>query len=221
MNMEATTNPKKSKRKFKQTKQLVRLALNDSWSQIEIADACRTQQSVVSAWSKGTKQATEQQLKPLLEAFGYKLRRNTFRVYWNIDSETKERTFHKVEGKVILSQAFYDARRSGYTKTTKIPQQKLVIHHQGENQFRLVIQSRLKFAYTSEELESTVEDAIWASEISKQLELPDILNFIDDYAKNSLTNYPSDANTLPFIARQALLNHGFNIDGVVEYPAVW
>ena len=106
-----TTNNKKQKRKFKQTKQLVRLAINDGWSQVDIAEKCRTQQSIVSAWSKGSKQGTEQQLKPLLEQYGYKLRRNSFKVYWSIDSESQTKVFHKVEGKVILNQAFYDARR--------------------------------------------------------------------------------------------------------------
>ncbi|WDE12013.1 hypothetical protein [Thalassomonas haliotis] len=219
--MEATTNPKKNKRKFKQTKQLVRLALNDGWSQIEIADACRTQQSVVSAWNKGSKQGTEQQLKPLLDVYGHKLRRNTFRVYWRINPETKEKTFHKVEGKVILNLAFHDARRSRAKLIKKIPQLKLVIHHQGENKFRVIFQKRLTFEHTNEELESMIEDAIWYSIVSEQYELPELLSVIDNYAKEHLAEYPTDANTLPFIARQALLNHGFDIDGVVEYPAIW
>jgi len=219
--METATNPKKSKRKFKQTKQLVRLAINDNWSQVEIADACRVQQSIVSAWNKGTKQGTEQQLKPLLEQYGNKLRRNSFRIYWCIDPETNKKIFHRVEGKVVLSQVFNDARRSGYKLIKKIPQLKLIIHHQGGNKFRLVYQSRLTFQHSNEELESMVEDAIWGSTISEQCELSELLNIIDNYAEKSLAKYPSDANTLPFIARQALLNHGFDIDGVVEYPAIW
>ena len=219
--MTATASPKKNKRKFKQTKQLVRLAINDGWSQVEIADACRVQQSIVSAWSKGTKQGTEETLKPLLEQYGNKLRRNSFRVYWCIDPETKIKTFHKVEGKVVLSQVFYDARRSGAKLIKQIPELKLVVHHQGANKFRLVYQSRLTFQNSNEEIESMVEDAIWGSTISDRYELAELLNVIDNYSEKTLANYPCDANTLPFIARQALLNHGFEIDGVVEYPAIW
>lgn len=121
----------------------------------------------------------------------------------------------------MLSQAFNDARRSGYRLIKKIPKLRLVIHHQGNNKFRLIFQSRLTFQHSNEEIESRVEDAIWGSTISKKYELSELLNVIDDYAEKSLAKYPSDANTLPFIARQALLNHGFDIDGVVEYPAVW
>ncbi|XQW84941.1 hypothetical protein ACOYR1_17740 [Thalassotalea piscium] len=219
--MKETTDSKKNKRKFKQTKQLVRLALNDGWTQNEIKDACRVQQSIVSGWKSGSKQGTEQQLKPLLEIYGHKLRRNSFRVYWNIDSETKAKIFHKVEGKIILNQAFYDARRNGPRLEKKIPQHKLTIHHQGSSKFRVVYQSRLTFQNTNEELESTVEDAIWGSTVSEQYDLPELLNVIDKYAEKTLAEYPSDANTLPFIARQSLLNHGFDIDGIVEYPAIW
>ncbi|BFU61046.1 MULTISPECIES: hypothetical protein [Rodentibacter] len=45
--METNTSKPKKKR-FKQTKELVLLALNDGWTQKQIADKCRTQQSVVS-----------------------------------------------------------------------------------------------------------------------------------------------------------------------------
>ncbi|MEJ6531791.1 MULTISPECIES: hypothetical protein [Pseudoalteromonas] len=219
--MEDTTGSKKNKRKFKQTKQLVRLALNDGWTQNEIKEACRVQQSIVSGWKSGSKQGTEQQLKPLLEIYGHKLRRNSFRLYWNIDPETNSKNFHKVEGKVILNQAFYDARRVKYKLEKKVPQHKLTIHHQGNNKFRVVYQNRLKFKHSNAELESTVEDAIWDAFVSEQYELAELLLIIDKYAEKTLAEYPSDANTLPFILRQALLNHGFAIDGVVEYPAVW
>lgn len=218
--MEATSN-KKKKRKFKQTKQLVRLAIHDGWSQADIAKKCRTYQSVVSEWKKGSKQGTEQQLKPLLEQYGHKLKRNSFKVYWNIDTESKAKKFYKVEGKVILNQAFYDARRVSHKLEKKIPQHKITIHHQGNNKFIVVYQSRLTFRNSNAELESTVEDAIWGAIVSEQYELAELLVVIDNYAEKTLAEYPSDANTLPFILRQSLLNHGFHIDGIVEYPAVW
>jgi len=219
--MDKHANSKNHKRKFKQTKQLIRLALNDGWSQVDIAEKCRTQQSVVSAWSKGTKFGTEQQLKSLLEIFGHKLRRNSFRVYWSFNSDTLEKTFYKVEGKVVLSHVLNDARSSGYRKVVKIPQKKLIVHHQGENKFRIVMQNRIKVTHENEALESSVEDAIWTSEVMEQCGLVELLDIIDDYSEKKLNNYPGEATTLPFITRQALLNHGFNVEGVVEYPAAW
>jgi len=209
------------KKPFKQTKILMKLALDDGWTQKEIADKCRSHQSVVSSWRKGVKNATEEQLKPLLELFGHKLRRNSFRVYWSIDPETNEKTFLKVEGKVIMSEAFCDARRNGPRLIKKIPKYKLVIHYQGGNEFRVVNQTRLTFKVTNEELESSQEDAVWGSEISDRLSIPALLELVDNFAEQKLSDYPSDAYTLPYIARKALLNHGFPLVGIVEYPAVW
>ncbi|MDO1510664.1 MULTISPECIES: hypothetical protein [unclassified Neisseria] len=166
----------KPKRKpFKWTRELVKLALHEGWTQKEIADKCRTQQSIVSAWSKGEKQGTEQQLKPLLEIFGYKLRRNTFKVYWGFDSETKEKVFYKVEGTVIFSQVFYKFQRNNSCSSKKIisktPEYKIIVHHQGNSLFRLVFQQRAMYKNEQlnryEEFNSTVDDAVWVSEITK------------------------------------------------------
>lgn len=85
----------------------------------------------------------------------------------------------------------------------------------------MIFQNRIKFSHSNQELESSVEDAIWGSEVSEQLELTELLKHVDKYAETTLNDYPCDANTLPFIVRQALLNHGFHIEGLVEYPAVW
>jgi hypothetical protein len=221
--MSTQSKGKNAKRKpFKWTKELVRLALNDGWTQKVIATECRTNQSVVSGWKLGSKKGHEEQLKPLLDLYGYKLRRNTFRVYWSFDPETDEKAFCRVEGKVILSQAFYDARRDKHGKMIKkIPQLKLVIHHQGKNSFRVVEQARIKFNDTNEELENSVEDAVWCSSVNEVINSVELIKFIDSYAVDTLNKYPSDANALPFIIRQTLLNHGVPVDGIVEYPAVW
>jgi len=127
-----------------------------------------------------------------------------------------------VEGKVILSHAFFDPRRDQRGKLVKkVPLHKLVIHHQGEGKFRVAIQARLKFRESNQELECSVEDAIWNSEISEQMDTKKLLQFVDGYSEKQLIDFPSDANTLPFLLRQALLNHGMPVDGVVEYPALW
>lgn len=220
-----TNKPGKNARKkgFRLTRQLIRMAINDGWTQKDIADTCRTHQSTVSAWYKGQKLATEHQVRPLLELYGHKIRRNSFRVYWAICPETQEKQFYRVEGKVIFSEAFYDARREPSGKLTrKIPVHKLVVHHQGSSRFRAVLQGRLCFKNSSEEIESTVADAVWGSRIHQDLLTTDeLVSFVDQYAAKSLREYPGDAQMLPFLIRQALLQHGFEVSGVEEYPASW
>lgn len=224
MDDQATSEKGKNskKKRFKLTRQLVRLALNDGWTQKEIAETCRTQQSVVSAWSKGQALGTEAQFLPLLDIYGHKLRRNSARIYWSIDSETQAKTFYRVEGKVVLSQAFFDLQRDSRGKLIKkTPCLKLVIHHQGSDNFRVIVQGRMKFTSTNNILDSSLEDAIWSSQVLDVLTMAKLLEFVDLYAQENLQKYPSDANTLPFLLRQSLINHGFTVADVVEYPAVW
>lgn len=220
--MEDEKKSKNAKRRpFKQTKQLVRMALNDGWTQKSIAAACRTHQSIVSDWNNGAKYGHEDQLMPLLEQYGHKIRRNAFRLYWNIDPETGTKSYHRVEGTVILSEAFSEPRRQHAKLIKKIPVRKLVVHHQGKGRFRVVEQSRIQFTNTNEELESSHEDAIWVSTVTDQFDEAGLIEYVDRYKLDELRDQPGDGSTLMFLIRKALLIHGFYVDGVVEYPAVW
>jgi len=67
--------------KFRWTKELVNIALNDGMTQEEIARVCRSQQPVVSSWKNGKNKATVQQLTELLRRYGARLNRTTARVY--------------------------------------------------------------------------------------------------------------------------------------------
>lgn len=222
--MTVTSESKSSKKKpFKLTRELVRLALNDGWTQTKIAEICRVQQSIVSKWNRGSSKGTEQQLRPLLDIYGHKLRRNTFRVYWSIDAETREKFFYRVEGKVVFSHIFNKSlSNTGRKHVKKIPMQKLVVHYQGSDQFLLVSQRRIPTTLDSEKyIESNVEDAIWTSTFYDSVDIKLLIKSIDKFAEELLEYFPNDACSLPFIIRQALLNHGFSIDNVVEFPAVW
>lgn len=208
------------KKPFKLTRQLIRLSLNDGWTQREIAEKCRVQQSIVSAWSKGAKCATEAQLLPLLEIYGHKLRRNTFRVYWALDSNTQAKTFFRVEGKVVFAEVVFKLKESSGKATQKIPEMKLIIHHQGADSFRSVVQRRLKLDSPMLTL-SSAEDAVWSSEVSDQRSCAELIDWLDGYANSLSEKHPHIGLTLPFLLRQALINHGFPVGGVVDYPAVW
>jgi len=72
---------KKRKKKFRHTRELVRVALHDGMTQSEIARVCRTQQSQVSAWANGKRKATVGQIAPLVKKYGYRLNRTSARIY--------------------------------------------------------------------------------------------------------------------------------------------
>jgi hypothetical protein len=157
---------KQPSKPFKQTKELMKLATNDGWTQAEIAKSCRVpvSQPIVSAWKKGTALAKEHQLTTLLERYGHILRRKTFKVYWVVDKDTQQNSYVKVKGKVIFS---YSLRKIEYSKPGS-PCLKIVVHHQGDEKFRLVLQTRSKNG-NNEDLPCMDEEAKWTSEIKEQL----------------------------------------------------
>ncbi|WP_067515295.1 helix-turn-helix domain-containing protein [Endozoicomonas ascidiicola] len=72
---------KENNKLFAQTKRLIRIALEDGWTQAAIAKKARVQQSVVSGWSKGASKAKYQQIEFLLEEYGDRLRKQSTTVY--------------------------------------------------------------------------------------------------------------------------------------------
>ena len=175
--MEAKGKNAKNK-PFKLTRELIRLALNDGWTQQEIAGKCRTQQSVVSAWKAGSKYASEQQLKPLLEIYGHKLRRKAFRVYWSRDEESQSNTFYRIEGTIILDKVFYYAKQSSAKKIKRQPFFRLVVHSQGNNKFVIVIQDRYSPAFTNEDWYS-LDECFWSSSILKPMTLDQMISEVE------------------------------------------
>jgi transcriptional regulator with XRE-family HTH domain len=71
-------NPKKER--FKHTRELVRIALQEL-TQSEIAKLCRTSQGTVSEWGSGKSKAQLHVIRPLLHRYGNRLNRTTARVY--------------------------------------------------------------------------------------------------------------------------------------------
>lgn len=81
----ATSSAKPPKKKFKYTRELVRIALGEGMTQEEIAKTCRVSQPIVSKWAKGKSQGAEQSIAPLLKLYGSRLSRSTARVYLALD----------------------------------------------------------------------------------------------------------------------------------------
>lgn len=67
--------------KYRQTRELIRIAQEDGMTQEEIARACRVQQSVVSNWAHGKGKAYGDQIKPLVARYGARLQRTSSKIY--------------------------------------------------------------------------------------------------------------------------------------------
>jgi transcriptional regulator with XRE-family HTH domain len=80
------TEPKPKKPKFKDTRELVKIAIADGMTQKQIADVCRVEQSVVSGWLNGKSLAFDHQIAELKRRYGNRLNRTTSRVYLTLNN---------------------------------------------------------------------------------------------------------------------------------------
>lgn len=226
------------KKKYRYTKQLINMALRDGWTQKQIADTCRTQQSVVSAWKNGSAQARESQLQKLLELYGPKLRRRAFKIYHDFGvDDTGENCIRmiKVEGEVILSFPYRNqefcakchalianGRCSSAcdAKTRKfLPTRRLVVHAMGKGEFLLISQRRL---IKDEHLMKFLEINIFSSRVMDRYSAQDLLGCIDGIQQKieDASEINGAENTiLRILIRKALLEYGCPIDGLEVHHA--
>ncbi len=227
-------------KRFRYTKQLINMALRDGWTQKQIAEACRTQQSIVSNWKTGSAQGREDQLSKLLEIYGPRLRRRSFRVYHSLTWENEKPSgirVIKVEGEVILSFPYRNkefcvkchkiVNQSAYhscgcsPKSGRIfPTRRLVIHAMGKGEFCLIQQARLLKDETQMQFPET---NIYASEVVGRFTSHGLLNDFETRCKGLGEDemWLEENLMLQMLARKALLEHGYPVDGVEEHLATW
>ncbi|MCA9524664.1 MAG: helix-turn-helix transcriptional regulator [Myxococcales bacterium] len=92
------------RRKFRDTRRLIRIALEAGMTQTEIAKLCRTTQSTVSGWANGKTKAFEHQVEPLLDRFGRSLERRRETWYY-VDGPSDEEWALTEEGRAFRQEA--------------------------------------------------------------------------------------------------------------------
>ena len=206
------------------------MALRDGWTQKLIADTCRTQQSVVSAWKNGASQAKESQLKTLLETFGPRLVRKTFKIYHNF-SENGEGNYVlkmiKVEGDVVFNFPYrnksFCMKCSSELKSCSckikannaeriIPTRRLIVHAMGKGNFCLLKQQRLikdefQMRYPETNIFNSIVIGVFtAKELLGEFEIVEKINGLDeklDIAEHLM---------LRMLSRKSLLEHGYPVE---------
>ncbi|WP_417792997.1 hypothetical protein [Terasakiella pusilla] len=78
------------KKKYRQTKLLMKIAREDGMTQIDINRMCRAgSQSVVSDWCRGIKLAPEYKVLPLLEIYGNQIRKQSAKLYYRVQTNVE------------------------------------------------------------------------------------------------------------------------------------
>lgn len=155
MNDTGATN---SKRKYAQTRQLLKLALSEGLTQDEIARRCRVTQSTVSDWATGKRHATEQQVQWLHEQYGHRLNQRARELYLiepvasvsegneeGVEVALPPPRYLLVQGPVVWRHTLHrievvlNGRRIEYGR---VPTGRWQLHREGHDRFRLVRLSR-------------------------------------------------------------------------------
>lgn len=216
---------KARKKPFPQTKELIRIAVNQGKSQTEIAKLCRVQQGQISKWLNGKALADCAQIQPLLQEYGDLLFRVPFKLYQTAATSEKPRKYVRVEGKLILREKFRKACQNEPPSTLRVS-----VHRQNANQFALVIEwtpapypERNKPAtamplitdrLAAWFLDGPLERSISVVELGKLRELAQ-----DLASGENIKKFPS-LKQLPYLVTEALLHHGVqpdHLDGLVQY----
>lgn len=213
--MKTTMDKAKSKKKFRKTKALIKIALENGWTQNQIAKKCRTHQSIVSDWANGQKYATIQQIKPLLEAFGNQLERKTSKVYYSF-SEKDGYKYFKIEGPIIFAHTLRSLVQIDKIKKI-IPELRILIHDQN-NSFILIFQTRV---FKSEYNFIENEKANWNSQINEHNSIEELISRVEAFSTKISNNYKQDSIALPYLIRESLSQHGYKVEDIVEYPISW
>ncbi len=213
---------KRSTEFYGDTEKLIQIASKHGMRQTTIASLCNVSQSTVSKWKSGELPAKRKDIAPLLKKFGEHLRRTPFKLYQTTATQEEPRKFVRVEGKLILREKFRGVHKENVTPTLRVS-----IHRQGADQFAFVIESTIA-TYPERNkttgpmplitdrlaawfLDGTIDQAVWVADMDKLRDLA-LRLASGDNAKL----FPS-LGQLPYLVAEALLNHGYKLDDLVEF----
>lgn len=226
------------RKKFKLTKQLIKIALDNGHTQIGIQKMCRlSSQSQVSDWKNGVKLAYEDQVKPLLDLYGHLLRKVTSQLYQVGKSEQEMKLeeengiespfpikFVLVEGKVILREKFINPQRDYQGRIKRKDARAILsIHEQGDNKFRCVIQRLITFTPNKNNPAHHEVSANFLADITEPLDINEVIQFVRNYRDESLENeeYLINFFTLDYLLLNSLVMNGYQVKEVEVLPATW
>ena len=229
---------KAPRKKFKLTKQLIKIALDNGHTQIGIQKMCRlSSQSQVSDWKNGVKLAYEDQIKPLLDLYGHQLRKVTSQLYQVRKSDEEMRLeeengtdgpfpmkFVLVEGKVILREKFINPQRDYQGRIKRKDAQAIFsIHEQGDNKFRCVLQKLITFKHGNNHPAHHEMNANFLAEITEPLDIKELIKYVRDYRDESLVNeeYLVNYFTIDYLLVNSLVMNGYQVKDVEVLPATW
>ncbi|NRA83959.1 MAG: hypothetical protein HRU22_09405 [Gammaproteobacteria bacterium] len=222
-------------RKCKDTKRLVRIAIEHGMTNQDIAELAglsRKSVALVSKWRNGTALATERQMGHLIKEYGDLLKRKIEHLLFQETNNKLE--FYKLTGEVLFKYCIR-IHANINKRPAKVALMRLIVLQQ-HNKYHLITQLRngldinkipLLDRYLQTLSHSDNEDANWNTIfINQDLHPDDIIQEIDKLSialterDNPLKYaFPECVTELRFIARQTLLKQGFQSKDIIDLEA--
>lgn len=221
-------------RKCKDTKRLVKIAIEHGMTQKDIAKKAGLKEksgSLVSRWSTGKALATDRQMAYFIKEFGELLRRKVEHLFYGeIDNKLE---FYKLNGEVIFKHSIRLSKVIN-RRPLKIAILRIIILKQ-LNTFHVIYQFRNGLDISSGLRDFSIgdlshcdnEDANWMTyKVRNKLSFEDLIQELDKHALSLMNtdnllmhSFPAGATEIRFTARQALLKQGFKSNDIIDLSA--
>ena len=123
-----------------------------------------------------------------------------------------------MEGTILLSHLI-SKKPDSYYRIKPTPWMKIVVHDQGNGEFRFITQRRFEAQTLSATVECADEQAIWVSTIGEKITYKELLELVDSISSKLKKEKVHESITLPFLIRKSLLNAGYPVEDVVDLPS--
>lgn len=210
-------------KKYPYTKQLVRIAVQNGYTNAMIAvKAGLSGKSIsqVSRWRNGEALATERQMRALINEFGHQLKRQ-FEHLIALEHDGKQQ-FALLKGDLLLKHNVRLLTQKGKVAIYR------VLLLKDNDKFVAVIQSRFGLTRSVNInllAHSDNEDANWQTiDISTSKCSPEIISFVDEFIisielyqqYNQLKVQENERKVIGYKIRQVLLRAGYAVDGLLS-----
>ncbi len=229
-----TEQKENTKKTYRYTKQLIRLAIENGYTNQEIAVKAGLSQksiAVVSRWRNGKALATVRQMQFFINEFEHLLKRKMEHLFYKLEKFEKDGNtlnkinYFKVSGEIILKHPIRKEVQLNNGNKKNVPFYRIVIikssnecfyilHQENEYDFSLMSDNQ-ELCTIHVNLSHPSENSAWlTTAIEKETKYEKVIDIIDNLSMNSLPTNPrssiikSDLMTLPFILRENMLNLG-------------
>ncbi len=235
-----TEQKENTKKTYRYTKQLIKLAIENGYTNHDIAEKAGLSPkstALVSRWRNGKALATERQMNFFIKEFEHLLKRKMEHLFYELEEFEKDGNtlnkvnYFKISGEIILKHPIRKEVQFDKGNKKNVPFYRIVIikssnecfyilHQKNEYDFSLMSDNQ-ELHTIHVNLSHPSENSAWLTIAKdKKTKYEQVIDYIDNFSINSLPTdrrfitIKSDLITLPFILRENMLKLGHTPESI-------